>query len=161
MTKRSKPHGRRTLAAPFVLTLVSCGGSEGGPTEPTSTPTDIVNPPPVLTAPTAAPTQTPTAAPTTTAARPEAVTPTSWTITNENGKCRAMEASQCPPGDRCNPPPPQSYPCIDAQKIYPAVVTRDADGRCTTRVRSETGHCPPRALCNPPPPREVEVPCPK
>ncbi len=68
MSKRSKPLGRRSLAAPFVLTLVSCGGSDGGgPTEPTSTPTDVVNPPPVLTAPSAAPTDAPTATPTTTA----------------------------------------------------------------------------------------------
>lgn len=77
-----------------------------------------------------------------------------------SGMCRQYFTSKCPPGARCNPPPPRPVRC--PPELLPdagpdETVLRRPDGTCEAMVHVK---CPPGVLCNPPPPRPVRCPAP-
>ena len=78
-----------------------------------------------------------------------------------DGQCYLERESSCPPGARCNPPPPRPVLC---PPITPGVVEtkpngdrliRHDDGFCYVHLKST---CKPEVKCNPPAPRQAECP---
>lgn len=153
---------RRAFAQSFVVTLAAAAALPackhdtpiiGNPPAPTDTPTASAT---AATIPSAAPSA---------GGHAEAET---WTLSMSSGACEAMLDVSCPAGERCNPPPPQAYPCPKdvAPSAYPLRLSSiPGSPSCKAELTEYGGggNCPPDMHCNPPPPRQrvLNVPCPK
>ncbi|MCB9540026.1 MAG: hypothetical protein H6704_27750 [Myxococcales bacterium] len=73
-----------------------------------------------------------------------------------DGTCWQFYETRCPPGARCNPPPPRQVQCPPAAGPT-ETVERRADGTCWA-FPADFRCPPPPSTCNPPPPRQVLCP---